>query len=133
MFHSQMVLRSHLGLFFHHSGLYHSDLHGLCGLCSTGLGSQGLCGPGVPLTYSIEEPLGFVLPPDSDGVDWQTCSNDPKTNGTFYRSFPEGHDDEEQTGQDEGDGQGHVHLRGRKERVSGRSLRKEDKWEEPVE
>lgn len=64
----------------------------------------------MSLTDELLEPLGFVLPPDAEEVNGNAGGNDAESDAALGWSFPDGHDDEEETRQNEGHGQQDVHL-----------------------
>ena len=68
------------------------------------------CSSLVILTDALENPLGLVLPPDSEEVNGDPTEDDCKANRTFLRCHPEGNSNEKQAGQDEENGQADVHL-----------------------
>lgn len=68
------------------------------------------CSSLLVLTDALENPLGLVLPPDSEEVNRDPTEDDCKANGTFLRRHPEGNSDEKQAGQDEENGQADVYL-----------------------
>lgn len=64
----------------------------------------------VVLTDSIQHPLGFVLPPNTNEVHGHPGGDDAEPDGALDRSLPERHDDEEEAGQHEADRQQEVDL-----------------------
>lgn len=62
------------------------------------------------LTDELLKPLGFVLPPNAEEVDGNTGGDDAEPDAALGWSFPDGHDDQEETRQDEGKRQQDVHL-----------------------
>lgn len=62
------------------------------------------------LTDELLEPLGFVLPPDAEEVNGNAGSDDAESDAALSWSFPDGHDDQEETRQNEGKRQQDVHL-----------------------
>lgn len=59
----------------------------------------------------MQQPLGFVLPPNTNEVNGQPGGDDTEPDGALNRSLPERHDDEEEAGQNEAYRQQDVDLR----------------------
>lgn len=77
----------------------------------------------VILTDSIQQPLGFGLPPHAQEVDRHSGTDDAKADGTLLWSFPEGDDDEEEAGQHKTHWQQNIHLQAEDTRVFKENLK----------
>jgi len=65
---------------------------------------------GETLTEDLQEPFWLGPPPNAEEVDRNSCGNNSESYSTFHRGFPNGHHDEEQAGQYEGNGQQNIDL-----------------------